>query len=87
MYRQRLRFLRGGGARTSVRLEHDDFGLNQSKVIVIDSKGLGRDAGGKPVANFPHPALSPNQASSNSTTTFASRFMTALQPFSLFMIA
>jgi hypothetical protein len=38
-------------------LDHDDFGLNQSKIIVIDSKSLERDAGGKPVSTFPHPAL------------------------------
>ncbi|MGH6831390.1 MAG: hypothetical protein ACREDG_09605, partial [Methylocella sp.] len=31
-------------------LDHDDFGLNQSKIMnVIDSKSLERDAGGKPV--------------------------------------
>jgi hypothetical protein len=38
-------------------LDHDEFGLNQSKLIVIDSKMLARDAGGKPGATFPHPAL------------------------------
>jgi hypothetical protein len=38
-------------------IEHDDLGLNQSKVIVIFSKSLARDAGGKPVPPFPHPAL------------------------------
>ncbi len=39
-------------------LDHDDFGLNQSKIInVIDSKSLERDAGGKPLRAFPHPAL------------------------------
>jgi hypothetical protein len=38
-------------------LDHDDFGLNQSKVIVIDSKSLARNAGGKPGAIFPHPTL------------------------------
>jgi hypothetical protein len=31
--------------------------LGQSKVIVIDPKSLARDAGGKPGATFPHPAL------------------------------
>jgi hypothetical protein len=32
--------------------------LNQSKIMnVIDSKSLERDAGGKPVSTFPHPAL------------------------------
>jgi O-antigen ligase len=35
----------------------DDFGLNQSKIInVIDSNHLERDAGGKPLHTFPHPA-------------------------------
>ncbi len=50
-------------------LDHDDFGLNQSKIIreasdisevsnnVIDSNSLERDAGGKPRRSFPHPAL------------------------------
>jgi hypothetical protein len=39
-------------------LNHDDFGLNPSKIIkLIDSKGLERDAGGKPVSTFPHHAL------------------------------
>jgi threonylcarbamoyladenosine tRNA methylthiotransferase MtaB len=38
--------------------DHDDFGLNQSKIMnVIDSKSLELDAGGKPVSAFPHPAL------------------------------
>jgi hypothetical protein len=38
-------------------LDHDDFGLNYSKIMnVIDSKSLERDAGGKPVSTFPHPA-------------------------------
>jgi hypothetical protein len=40
------------------RLDHDDFELNQSKIMnVIDSKSLERDAGRKPVPTFPHPAL------------------------------
>ena len=39
-------------------LDHDDFGLNQSKIMnVIDFKSLVRDAGGKVVSTFPHPAL------------------------------
>ncbi|MGP0057688.1 MAG: hypothetical protein ACLPID_00155 [Beijerinckiaceae bacterium] len=39
-------------------LDHDDFGLIQSKIMnVIDSNSLERDAGGKPVPTFPHPAL------------------------------
>jgi hypothetical protein len=39
-------------------LDHDDFGLVQSKIMnVIDSKSLERDASGKPVSTFPHPAL------------------------------
>jgi hypothetical protein len=36
-------------------LDHDDFGLNQSKIIVIDSKSLERDAGGKPVSLLLNP--------------------------------
>ena len=40
------------------RLDHDDFGLNQSKIInVINSKHLERVAGGKPLRTFPQPAL------------------------------
>jgi predicted kinase len=38
-------------------LDHDGFGSNRSKTIVIDSNRLERDAGGKPVPTFPHPAL------------------------------
>ena len=39
-------------------LDHDGFGLNQSKTMnVIDSKGLERVAGGKPLRTFPQPAL------------------------------
>ncbi len=39
-------------------LDHDDFGLNQSKVTnAIDSNRLERDASGKPLHTFPHPAL------------------------------
>ena len=46
-------------------LDHDDFGLNRSKVInVIDSKSVERDAGGKPVPTFPHPAPQPRQEKS-----------------------
>jgi hypothetical protein len=38
--------------------DHDDFGLSQSTIMnVIDSNGLERDAGGKPVSTFLHPAL------------------------------
>jgi len=29
-----------------VGLDHDDFGLDQSKIIVIESQSLKRDAGG-----------------------------------------
>jgi septal ring factor EnvC (AmiA/AmiB activator) len=39
------------------RLDHDDFGLSQSKVIVIDSKMSERDSREKPVPTFSHPAL------------------------------
>jgi predicted HD phosphohydrolase len=39
-------------------LDHDDFGLVQSKIInVIDSKKLERVAGGKPLRTFRQPAL------------------------------
>jgi hypothetical protein len=39
-------------------LDHDEFGLNQSKIInVIDLLELERVAGGKPLHTFPHPAL------------------------------
>jgi len=42
----------------SAPLDHDDLGSDRSKIMnVIDSKGLERDAGGKPVSAFPHPAL------------------------------
>jgi hypothetical protein len=35
-------------------LDHDDFGLNPSKIInVIDSKNLERDAGGVPLFLIP----------------------------------
>jgi hypothetical protein len=49
--------------------DHDDFGLIQSKIVVIDSNKLERDAqislrnlrqldcAGKPVPTFLHPAL------------------------------
>jgi hypothetical protein len=50
-------------------LDHDDFGLNQSKIMnVIDSKCLERDAGGKPVSTFPHPALGSPELSKPSRT-------------------
>jgi hypothetical protein len=40
------------------RLDHDDFGSNRSKIMnVTDSNILERDAGGKPLHTFPHPAL------------------------------
>ncbi|MGD9843916.1 MAG: phosphatase PAP2 family protein [Variibacter sp.] len=39
------------------RLDHDDFGSNRSKIMnVIDFHNLERDAGGKPLRTFPHPA-------------------------------
>jgi hypothetical protein len=52
-------------------LNHDDFGLNPSEIIkLIDSKGLERDAGGKPVSTFPHPAFKcPNSIYSAFTGT------------------
>ncbi len=50
------------GARTAhvgpARLDHDDPGSNRSRIMnVIDSNILERDAGGKPLYTFPHPAL------------------------------
>jgi hypothetical protein len=57
------------------RLNHDDFGLIQSKIMnVIDSKDWERgaqislrnlrrlDRAGKPVPTFPHPALGADHA-------------------------
>ncbi len=45
-------------ARAGEFLDHDDFGSNQSKITnLTDSKSLERDAGGKAVPAFPHPAL------------------------------
>jgi len=39
-------------------LDHDDFGLEKSKIIKRDRlKNAGRDAGGKPLRTFPHPVL------------------------------
>jgi hypothetical protein len=39
-------------------LDHDDFGSSRPKIMnVIDSNILERDAGGKPLRTFPHPAL------------------------------
>jgi hypothetical protein len=50
-----------------VALDHDDFGLMQSKIMnVIDSNNLERDAGGKSVPTFPHPALADRLAASAS---------------------
>ena len=44
-------------------LDHDEFRSVRSEVInVIDSFKLERDAGGKPVPTFPHPALSADGA-------------------------
>jgi hypothetical protein len=69
--RSSLRRRRLCGDRRPAALDHDDFGLNQSKIMnVIDSKNLERDGqislrnlrkldcAGKPVPTFPHPALS-----------------------------
>jgi len=39
------------------RLDHDGFGSIQSKTVVIDSNNVERDANGKPLHTFPHPAL------------------------------
>ncbi len=47
-------------------LDHGDFGFAQSKIMnMIDSKSLERDAGGKPVSTFPHPALARTKAESH----------------------
>jgi MFS family permease len=51
--------------------DHDDFGSSRSKIIVIDSKKLERDAGGKPVPTFPHPA--PGE-SSRAVTLYTSAY-------------
>lgn len=41
-------------------LDHDDLGSDRSKIMkVIDPVSLERDAGGKPLHTFPHPALVP----------------------------
>jgi inorganic triphosphatase YgiF len=51
--------------RALAALDHDDFGLTRSKILnVIDSNNLERDAGGKPLHTFPHPALAPQDAPS-----------------------
>jgi hypothetical protein len=43
--------------------------LNQSKIMnVIDSKSLERDAGGKTVATFPHPALAAGKSPGHAPT-------------------
>jgi hypothetical protein len=40
-------------ARRNMSLDHDDFGLEQSKIMnVIDSNSLERDASGKPLTLF-----------------------------------
>jgi polar amino acid transport system permease protein len=45
---------RAAKRRTAPDLDHDDFGLNQSKIInVIYFYGLERVAGGKPLRTFP----------------------------------
>jgi glycyl-tRNA synthetase beta chain len=57
-------YLREKGARHDLidavlALDHDVLGSSRSKNMdVIDSKGSERDAGGKPVSTFPHPAPS-----------------------------
>jgi phosphatidylethanolamine/phosphatidyl-N-methylethanolamine N-methyltransferase len=44
-------------AKPKPALDHDDVGLRQSNIMnVIDSKKLERDASGKPLRTFPHPA-------------------------------
>ncbi|HRO00674.1 double-strand break repair helicase AddA [Nitrobacter sp.] len=47
-----------GKVRRFTRPDHDDPGSNRSRIMnVIDSNILERDAGGKPLHTFPHPAL------------------------------
>ncbi len=41
-------------------IDHDGFGLDQPKTIVIDSESLERDTAGKVGSTFPHPALNAN---------------------------
>jgi hypothetical protein len=43
-------------------LDHDESGSNRSGFIVIDFKVFERDASGKPVSTFPHPALEQHPA-------------------------
>ena len=46
-----------GIARRQACLDHDDFGSTRAKIMnVIDFPILERDAGGKPLHTFPHPA-------------------------------
>jgi protein-disulfide isomerase len=48
-------------SRASAALDHDEFGRNRSELMnVIGSKDVERDASGKPVSGFPHPARAPH---------------------------
>jgi riboflavin kinase/FMN adenylyltransferase len=50
--------LRHGIYAVRVEVDHDALGSNRSKGMnAVDSKSLERDASGKPVSTFPHPAL------------------------------
>ncbi len=66
----------GGRVAAGHALDHDDFGPNRSKVMnVIDSKSLERDAGGKPVATFPHPALAQGDLAGKAVRIFTGAAM------------
>jgi general secretion pathway protein J len=69
-------------------LDHDDFGLNQSKIMnVIDSRSLERDAGGKPVPTFPHPALARRTLGQDGFTLFEALIGVALMGLILSILA
>ena len=52
----------------SATLDHDDFGLNQPKIMnVIDSNKLEHDVVRKPLRTFRHHALESDSASLNQT--------------------
>ncbi len=57
---------------SEIAIDHDDIGSNRSDVMnVIDSKRLERDASGKPVPTFPHPA--PGQRPQAGARTYEAR--------------
>jgi hypothetical protein len=55
-------------------LDHDDFGLKQSKILNVIDSSLERDTGGKPVSTFPHPALELLSDSAESESSSRSLF-------------